>query len=246
MTIKKHLQNHDKPHNCNHCDSVFDTRAELTTHRVTEHDVLIKRVRPSNDDESLEYPCEVCNLSFKNNRNLLKHQVSHSEERPFSCDECSQTFKRKTDVYKHRLIHSGQKPFACKLCPFASVRAADLRTHFRKHSDLRPYPCTSCPLRFRKKDTLARHLVTHSDIKPYLCTLCGFKCKTGEGLKRHIRMHEGPRIPCDECEYSCLEPRQLAKHKLKHVQDKIVEEPAESNVEGEEKATVMVQWVWDE
>lgn len=62
------------------------------------------------------FHCELCPLVFELRRNLRRHMLTHTNERPFSCDFCEKTFKRKDNLQKHiRDVHA-EKNFNCNTC----------------------------------------------------------------------------------------------------------------------------------
>lgn len=50
---------------------------------------------PKSEKQSIDgFCCSVCSKVFSNSSSLVKHNVTHSEERRFVCSECPKTFKR--------------------------------------------------------------------------------------------------------------------------------------------------------
>ena len=45
--------------------------------------------------------------------NLLKHDITHTREKPFSCEHCGKSFAHKYDIFIHQRTHTGEKPFSC-------------------------------------------------------------------------------------------------------------------------------------
>ena len=44
------------------------------------------------------------------------HMAQHSSLRPHQCSQCSFASKNKKDLRRHMLTHTNEKPFACHLC----------------------------------------------------------------------------------------------------------------------------------
>ncbi|XP_037824066.1 zinc finger protein 90-like isoform X2 [Lucilia sericata] len=62
------------------------------------------------------FHCVECLLEFKLQRNLIRHMLTHTDDRPFTCHLCLKSFKRKDNLQKHlRDVHA-EKQFACDKC----------------------------------------------------------------------------------------------------------------------------------
>lgn len=52
------------------------------------------------------------------------------------CPDCGKRFQSRKDVKRHHLIHTGEKPFLCPHCPYKGRQMGALKSHFlNKHSN---------------------------------------------------------------------------------------------------------------
>jgi hypothetical protein len=108
----------------------------------------------------------------------------------FSCAHCGYRSDSLQNVVRHERTHTGEKPFGCDLagCSFRTSRKSSLHRHLLRHSGLKPYACSfpGCEYRSVSVDNVTRHERVHTGERPFVCLHCSYKASDGGTLRRHM------------------------------------------------------------
>uniref|UniRef100_A0A8K9UIU4 C2H2-type domain-containing protein n=1 Tax=Oncorhynchus mykiss TaxID=8022 RepID=A0A8K9UIU4_ONCMY len=160
--MKRHQQIHTGEHKLVHnplkcimCENSFNGRA-LVSHVKICH-------------AGVRYPCTYCGKLFLSMSSLTRHDLIHTQERPFKCteSECGKGFRSPKELRVHMRYHTGERPYKCKICGKGFTQNCYITRHMRTHTGEKPYPCSVCGRNFSDLRVRKRHMMTHTGEKPY-------------------------------------------------------------------------------
>ncbi|XP_047655797.1 zinc finger protein 335 isoform X4 [Tachysurus fulvidraco] len=137
--LTQHMKTHssEKPHMCDKCGKSFKKRYTFKMHLLTHI---------HNCGNSL-FKCEFCEVTCSDKKQLLNHQLSHTNDKPFKCDYCKYSTSKEDFLVSHIAIkHTGEKPFCCSMCHFMTKHKKNLRLHMQcRHPEAFEKWCESNP-----------------------------------------------------------------------------------------------------
>lgn len=178
--LKAHhvMHNLESPHRCEQCDARFPKKSQLVRH-----------VRSHTGDRP--YVCDVdeCEKSFTEAHLLTLHKRRHSTLNPFICERCGATFRNNSDVKRHMMSHTDERRHHCDTCGKDFRRLEHLKLHLRVHSGEKPFKCDECSRGFAQRGDLKKHQRTHKGEWLLNCE-CGKAFGSKAAYQRHLESHK--------------------------------------------------------
>ncbi|XP_071445622.1 zinc finger protein 431-like [Hetaerina americana] len=105
--------------------------------------------------------------SFVKKQHLMRHILTHTEEKPHRCEMCSRAFTQNSNLKRHMLTHTGEGSHRCEICSRAFAHNIGLKRHLLTHTGEKSHKCKICSRAFALNANLRRHLLTHTGEKPH-------------------------------------------------------------------------------
>lgn len=185
LSNHEYLRHSSSVHACNLCKSKFLSAIQLEEHRVRVHGGIQCKKRRKHIE------CSLCDIMFKNIKEMLQHEKIHGADETFPCKECSKQFKSLMKLYVHNQKHYTKRV----ICSRCNKKVA---------ASFYPQHAVRCPY---KNDGLK-----------HVCEICGKGFHLDSLLRFHQKIHM-EREPCPQCK-KFVKPSSLKKHmELVHGQD---------------------------
>ena len=84
-----------------------------------------------NDQANTQFQCHMCEKSFSEERDLIKHVKSHGVLKPYKCEFCGQSFSNRSRFTKHVKAHSKTNTYKCHSCGMSFVWESKLLKHLK-------------------------------------------------------------------------------------------------------------------
>ena len=121
---------------------------------------------------NFEHQCDVCNLTFSNERGLNRHIGSVHRQSTFKCDKCPKYYSaEKTLLFHKKTKHSIVGIVECDLCKRKFNDILNLNKHKKRvHLALKNHKCSTCDRAFEKLENLKIHIrIVHLKLRPLAC-----------------------------------------------------------------------------
>ncbi|XP_073963975.1 uncharacterized protein isoform X2 [Choristoneura fumiferana] len=148
QALRVHMSNHHTLKKCPDCQSLLPAY-KMSLHRNDVHGTPIPTCGICGYRNAIEYrvlmhqrqvhlrektvSCNICNMTFFNERFLKRHLIKHKPDKIHECSYCHKKFPRLNTLRMHEKIHKGEKNKVCSLCGERFVQKASLNYHMGKH-----------------------------------------------------------------------------------------------------------------
>ncbi|XP_049587114.1 zinc finger protein 576, tandem duplicate 1 [Syngnathus scovelli] len=188
---------------CIECHIIFSDSKSKQRHLKLSHPVEYEQCILRN---SL-FTCYHCDSHFTNSTELMAHQKTHVERKPYKCPLCGQTFKRLSELTLHKKVHVGQDGYTCPDCGKTCKTTTLLKYHSRVHTGERPYVCKECGSRFSMSNGLQKHLLSHLPEDARKAEEAKIKVK-----RKKEQDALTPKYPCTFCKATFKSPKMRLRH----------------------------------
>ncbi|XP_073961801.1 uncharacterized protein [Choristoneura fumiferana] len=209
---------HAGAHACAACGHAFVSARGLALHAATVH-----QDKPD-QEESLLYRCEQCDLSFKTEGARRVHMLTSKQHKKNtslcdstpqdpslknSCNKCGVEFPTLKQLVEHGKAEHGR---------------ARKKTSWSLPGDSYPTQCEHCGVVVNSRSQHWRHVSrvhpaarrSYRPVVTAVCHACGKGFQNSTKLQLHLLRHAPPSVPCAQCGRAFHDKYALARHAAAH------------------------------
>lgn len=208
--LEDHLEEHteidpatkQKVYKCVACMKSYGSIKSIRVHFSSKH----RRT----DAVTPQFKCIGCNLTFRRERELRRHNRQHVQ-----CDTCQQYFTSSFTLKRHVLTHDPNVSYECFSCHRSFAVFKHMQTHRRLCRPDVKFECPVCHKCLLNSVTLQKHMEIHADKSILYCEKCERSYTTREGLHKHMQAHR----QCSVCRIDVLGDDNLRYHMIEHIEN---------------------------
>lgn len=213
------------------------------TRELYQRNAQLLAYRPNADRNWMPYACTKCQQSFIRKGELIRHEKTHTVQKPHvgpeasqitapnkppilwkehpRCTECGKCFSTDKALAVHRMIHFENAPFKCAQCAKCFSNNKALTLHSRVHRGETFFKCTECSQSFGSLKALIIHKTKHKYKRAYKCTECEQSFIRKVDLISHQSAHAGHKpYTCPVCSQAFTYKKSFEVHQMKHTVDR--------------------------
>ncbi|KAJ8705328.1 hypothetical protein PYW07_011155 [Mythimna separata] len=213
-----------KPYTCLSCLIACNSHSDLIDHYYVKH--VYERVPKQSYvefilDGKMTYICNTCEKAYNLKKQIVRHVMTHIDDRLLSCKICARTYKSVPEIVRHARAHNGFK-YQCPFnCGYTSAYQGAMKEHQSRHLDQYKYNCEVCGKGFNTKTWYDQHQNIHKGLKPFKCDMCGIGFPMARYLQHHKysshpQTSDLKRYSCVHCDEKCESAKSLSVHMLVH------------------------------
>eukprot|EP01084_Bolivina_argentea_P219847 372741_1 len=133
----RNVHNKEKRFECTVCKRGFYLKSDWKKHEATHKREPKKKTKMPNLESRFE--CNVCNKGFFHKYQWTEHCLIHSKEKAYECDVCNVSFRKNKELRVHKQSHNTEeRPFKCSVCNKAFASASVKWEHQKKSHWVNP------------------------------------------------------------------------------------------------------------
>ena len=139
---------------CYSASEIEETRSMEMAAEVTEEEIKISTYDQWIDVISQQEAVDETPLGQDHSASSAQQGPTDTVNKQHRCDVCKKVFMALKNLRRHELTHTGERPFKCPYCGKEFTESGNLDRHQRKHTGKRPYACTQpgCDKAFSRGD----------------------------------------------------------------------------------------------
>ncbi|XP_064638412.1 zinc finger protein 658B-like [Lineus longissimus] len=169
------------------------------------------------------HACAFCPKAFPASRDLRRHILVHTGERPYKCDQCDRRFARRDNMRLHiRNVHYGERTWLKthrKKKVVNLMHEANLQSPNDYNPNMPKYQCSQCEKMFYSQRSLNMHMTIHNRSTPLICGQCNKHFAHIGTLNLHLAAHvreKAQHYNCKLCPQRFHKQEHLQTHMLIH------------------------------